>query len=296
MAVKLVQRLLRWVNTSDAIIAHWLRAARDALLGEMPILAGGTALFAMFAVVPTLAAAVSIYGVIADPHDIQTQLQGLRAVLPSDVLVFIARQLEEQAARSNRELGLALAISIFLAVFASRGAARALIDALNRSYRVREIRTPLQKLLVTIAMATGTLVGLIVMFAVVVALPAVFALFNLGDYAVIQWLRWPALMAVIMGTLIALYRFAPSPRPLGNNRHLWPGAAIASVLLVLVSLGLSTWVTQVASYDAIYGTFGSVVVVMLWFYFSTIAILLGGFVNAELERHAGAPAPDRSMY
>lgn len=296
MAVKLVQRLLRWVNTSDAIIAHWLRAARDALLGEMPILAGGTALFAMFAVVPTLAAAVSIYGVIADPHDIQTQLQGLRAVLPADVLVFIAKQLEEQAARSNRELGLALAISIFLAVFASRGAARALIDALNRSYRVREIRTPLQKLLVTIAMATGTLVGLIVMFAVVVALPAVFALFNLGDYAIIQWLRWPALMAVIMGTLIALYRFAPSPRPLGNNRHLWPGAAIASVLLVLVSLGLSTWVTQVASYDAIYGTFGSVVVVMLWFYFSTIAILLGGFVNAELERHAGAPAPDRSMY
>jgi uncharacterized BrkB/YihY/UPF0761 family membrane protein len=35
---------------------------------------------------------------------------------------------------------------------------------------------------------------------------------------------------------------------------------------------------------------------MLWFYLSVISIVLGGFVNAELERHAGAPAPDRSMY
>ena len=70
-------------------MAHWLRAARDALLGEMPILAGGTALFAIFAVVPTLAAVVAIYGVVADPHEIQTQLRGLQAVLPPDVLTFV---------------------------------------------------------------------------------------------------------------------------------------------------------------------------------------------------------------
>ncbi|MBA3456973.1 MAG: YihY/virulence factor BrkB family protein [Deltaproteobacteria bacterium] len=289
-------RVMAWVNTSDAIVAHWLRAAREALLGEMPILAGGTALFAMFAVVPTLAASVAIYGVVADPHQIQTHLDGLETVLPPDVVTFIADQLERQATRSKRQLGVALAISIFIAIVASRGAARALIDALNRAYRVRERRTPLHKLFVTIAMASGTLVGLMLMFGVVVALPGIFALFNLQDYAVIEWLRWPALMTVIIATLMALYRFAPSPRPLGTKQHLWPGAAIATVLLLLVSVGLSQWVGRVASYDVVYGTFGSVVVVMLWFYFSVIAIVLGGFVNAELERHAGAPAPDRSMY
>ena len=55
MAIKLVRQLITWINTSDFVVAHWLRAAREALLGEMPILAGGTALFAMIAVVPTLA-------------------------------------------------------------------------------------------------------------------------------------------------------------------------------------------------------------------------------------------------
>jgi len=294
--VRLWLRGMAWINTSDAIVAHWLRAARDALLGEMPILAGGTALFAMFAVVPSLAAAVAIYGVVADPHQIQRHLDGLETVLPPDVVAFIADQLGRQAQRSTRELGLALGISIVIAVLASRGAARALIDALNRAYRVRERRTPFHKLLVTIAMASGTLIGLMLMFGVVVALPGIFALLHLDDYAIVQWLRWPALMTVIIATLMALYRFAPSPRPMGTKQHLWPGAAIATVLLLIVSLGLSQWVDRVATYDVVYGTFGSVVVVMLWFYLSVIALVLGGFVNAELERHAGAPAPDRSMY
>jgi membrane protein len=289
------QRWLAWLDSSESVLARWLRAAREALLGEMPILAGGTALFAMIAVVPTLGAAIAIYSIVADPHEINSHLRGLETVLPAQVVGFIAEQLERQARQSSGAIGVALGVSIFVAMFSSRGAARALIDALNRAYRVRERRKPGHKLLVTIAMAGGTLLGLMLMFVVIVALPAIFALLRLDGYAVIQWLRWPALMGVTFGVLLALYRFAPSPRPI-TERHLWPGAAIATLLLVIVSAGLSQWVDRVAAYNWWYGTFGSVVVVMLWFYLSVIALVLGGFVNAELERHAGAPAPDRSMY
>jgi membrane protein len=285
-----------WLDTSESIVAHWLRAARDALLGEMPILAGGTALFAIVAMVPTLAATVAIYSVVADPHEINEHLIRLDTVLPSNVVEVLGEQLERQASRSNRELGLALGASVLIAVLAARGAARALIDTLNRAYRVREKRRPVQKLVVTFAMAAGTLVGILVMLVVTVALPTIFAMFSFGDWAVIQWMRWPALMFVVLCALTLLYRYGPSPRPLGTKQHLWPGALIATVLLVLVSVGLSQWVDRVATYNLWYGTFGSVVVVMLWFYLSTIALVLGGFVNAELERHAGAPAPDRSMY
>ncbi|MBA3393754.1 MAG: YihY/virulence factor BrkB family protein [Deltaproteobacteria bacterium] len=289
-------RAQAWLNTSDRVVAHWLRAARDALLGEMPILAGGTALFAIFAVVPTLAAAVAIYGVVADPGEINSHVGGLSSVLPGQVVAFIAEQLERQAKSSSRELGLALAASVLIAVISARGAARALIDTLNRAYRVRERRRPIVKLAVTIAMAGGTLVGLMLMFGVVVALPAIFALLRLDGYAVVQWLRWPPLMSVMFLSLVALYRFGPSPRDLGSDRHLWPGAVISTVLLVVLSIALSQWVNNVATYDLWYGAFGSAVIILLWFYLSVIAIVLGGFVNAELERHAGAPAPERSMY
>ena len=295
MTWKVWLRAKDWLETSDAVVAHWLRAARDALLGEMPIMAGGTALFAIFAVVPMLAALVAIYGVVADPNDIQRHIGGLESVLPLQVKRFIAEQLERTASSSSRESIIALIISVFAAMFSARGAARAMIDSLNRAYRVRERRTPLMKLTVTLLMAAGTLVGLLMMFLAVIALPAVFAILDLNNYAVVQLVRWPALMAVTFGTLLALYRFAPSPRVL-VQRHLWPGAAISTFLLVVLSLALSLWVDKVAKFDLWYGAFGSVIVILLWFYLSTIAIVIGGFVNAELERHSGAPAPERSMY
>ena len=294
--MRIWRRWRAWLDTSESLVAHWLRAGREALLGEMPVLAAGTALFALFAVVPTLAAVVAVYGVVADPNAIATHLAGLEHVLPVQVVRFIADQLERKAASSSRELGLALAVSVVVAVVSARGAARALIAALNRAYRVRERRKTIHKLMVTFAMAGGTLIGLMLMFVVVVALPAIFAVLRLGSYGIVEWLRWPALMGVTFGALLALYRYAPSPRQLGAERHLWPGAAIATVLLVIVSIGLSTWVSRVATYDIWYGAFGSVVVVLLWFYLSVISLVLGGFVNAELERHAGAPAPDRSLY
>jgi membrane protein len=286
-----VKRLLAWVDTSDAWIAHWLRAAREALLGEMPVLAAGTALYAMFAVVPTIAAMVNILGLVIDPAKIEEQLAGLQTIIPAEVVTFIATQLERQAKRSTKEVGIALAISVVVAVMSARGASRAMITALNRAYRVREHRKVFARMLLTLALAGGTLVGLVLMFTVVVALPAIFALLHLDEYLDSTWLRWPALMAVVSLTLAALYRFAPSPRALGTVRHIWPGAGIATVLLVAVSFMLSVWVSRIAGYNAVYGAFGSVIVVMLWFYLSVIAIVLGGFVNAELERQRQRNTP-----
>lgn len=291
--MRLWQRALVWLDSSESLVARWLRAAREALLGEMPVLASGTALFSIFAIVPTLAAVVAIYSVVADPATISSHIAGLEDVLPPNVLTFLGEQLQHQAQRSSRDVGLAVTVSIIVAVFSARGAARAMIDSLNRAYRVRELRGPIHKLLVTIAIAAATLLGLILLLGVAIVMPA---LLDIAGYANAHWLRWPILMAAVFFALMALYRFAPSPRPLGTERHLWPGAAISTLLLVAMSWALSLWVDRVANYNLWYGTFGSVVVVLLWFYLSTIAIVLGGFVNAELERHHGAPEPDRSMY
>ena len=63
-----------------------------------------------------------------------------------------------------------------------------------------------------------------------------------------------------------------------------------------MSWALSLWVDTSRRTSVIYGAFGSVIILILWFYLSTIALIVGGFVNAELERGAGAPQPDRQMY
>src|SRR5690606_1262429 len=186
-------------------------------------------------------------------------------------------------------------------------------DALNRAYRVREQRTPMRKLGISLTMAVGTLVGLITMFLVLIVLPALVGALNHDWISIAMVLRWPSLLAVVFATLLLLSRSAPSPRPLGPRertdaggpiglpphpvRHIClPGAVIATCLLLVVSWGLSLWVDYIASGELIYGAFGSAIVTILWFYLSTVALTIGGFVNAELERHRGAPEPDRSLY
>src|SRR5437868_12138050 len=249
-------RCVSRIRTGEAIIAHWLRAAHDALLGEMPVLAAGTALFAILATVPTLAAVVGVYGLVADPHAIHGHLRGLDTVLPPEVVAFVSDQLERQAKRSNGELGIAVATSIAVAVYSARGAARALITVLNRAYRVRDRRRAVHRILLSIAMAGATLVGLMLMFGVVVALPGIVALLHLRGFGLVRWLRWPSLMAILYGALLLLYRYGPSPRPLAE-RHLWPGSLVATLLLVAVSIGLSQWVERVSNYELFYGAFGS---------------------------------------
>ena len=280
----------RW-KASDARAVRWLRAARDALLGDMPVLAAGTALFAIVAAVPTLAAAVAIYGLAANPHDIHTHLQLLKSVMPPDVLSFLGDQLERQATRSDGELGLQIATSVLLAVISARSSARALVVALDRAYRVRDTRPLLRRLALTLAMALATLVGVSLMLVAIVGLPATVGAFGLHGYHLVRLLRWPVLLAIVFVALLALYRFAPAPRADGTARRIWPGAALGTALLLIVSWGLSVWVDQVANYQLFYGAFGSVIVIVLWFYLSTIALVLGGFVNAELERMAGGPGP-----
>jgi uncharacterized BrkB/YihY/UPF0761 family membrane protein len=213
-----LERWSTWWRTSDSAIARWLRAAREALLGEMPILAAGTALFAIIATVPALAAVVSIYGLASDPEEIRTHLKGLELVIPQEVVDFIGGQLERQAKRSHGALGLQIATSILLATISARSSARALIDALNRAYRVREVRSGLYKLGISLAMAFGTLVGLIVVFTIVVALPGIVAAAGLKGYHLVRILRWPLLLGMVFTTLGMMYRYAPSPRPLGTDR------------------------------------------------------------------------------
>jgi membrane protein len=272
-----------------ARIKPWVRAFREALLGDTTVLAAGVALFALLAAIPGVAAIVAIYALVSDPGDIGPQLEGLDRVLPRDVVEFITNQLAREAGRPDRHLGIALITTMALALYSSRSVADALIVGLNRAYGVTESRHPLRTFALSVAVAAVTLLGCFLVATIVVALPALLALLELDRDvdAVATWLRWPLLLVVVNGGLMALYRAAPSPRD-HDHRHLWPGALVATGLMITVSLGLSLWVEHVADYQSLYGAFSGVLVLILWLYISAVAVLLGGLVNAELERNNAA--------
>lgn len=264
----------------------WVRVLRNALLGDLPVLAAGVALFALLAVIPGVAAVVATYALVADPADIRPQLEDLSRVLPHEVVQLVIEQLERDAARSARELGVALIGTLAFALYSARSTLDATMISLNRLYGVTETRRMLRTFLISLCAAAAVLLGFLALAVIIVALPALLALLPIGSdvgNAILTYLRWPLLLAVSVVALMALYRNAPSPRD-HEHRRLFPGALVATLSWTVVSIGLSFWVHHVADYPNLFGAFGSVLIVILWFYSSALTILLGGVVNGELER------------
>jgi len=253
---------------------------RRSLQGQITINAGGIALFSLLAAVPTLAAVVSLYGLIADPANIQAQLDGLYGVFPHAVVDFMITQLERAAQRSASELGATLLFSVLVAIYSARNAINAVIAGLNNSYGLIEERSMLRRLVTSILVAIAALIAVLLVIMVVVVFPATSRLLGMGG-VVISILRWPLILAAVTGMLAALYRTGPSGG-IHTPRRLLPGAVVGTLIWLLASFGLGVWVDRVADYEILYGAFAGAIVVLVWFYLSALAILIGASVNAEL--------------
>jgi membrane protein len=107
---------------------------------------------------------------------------------------------------------------------------------------------------------------------------------NLGGAFAIMWqfLRWPAAFATAMTAIGTVYHFAPDIK----REFVWitPGSVTATALWLAVSLGFKWYVFQFGNYQKTYGAIGGVMVALLWFYFSGLAILLGAQLNATIDR------------
>jgi membrane protein len=166
-----------------------------------------------------------------------------------------------------------------------------LIDALNIAYDVPETR-PYWK---TRSLAVGlTLIvgGLVAIGLAGTLLGPNFAVrlshhVHLSALFIHLWpvLRWVIIFGSIVLAVELLYYLGPNVK----QRFLFtlPGALIGVVAWVIISLGFGIYVRRFANYNATYGTLGGVIALMFWFYLSSIAILVGGEINAELIKAAG---------
>ena len=134
-----------------------------------------------------------------------------------------------------------------------------------------------------IALAAVGVVFVIVALALIAALPALFAWFELPAKRVMAWVRWPVLTAAMILALAMVYRFGPCRR-LARWRWVSGGAVLATLLWIGVSILFSFYVANLGTYDRAYGTLGAIVVLLLWFYLSAVVVLVGAEFNSEVER------------
>jgi membrane protein len=118
--------------------------------------------------------------------------------------------------------------------------------------------------------------------------------FGLGAAFALTWkiVQWPIVLAFVLLGFALIYYFAPDARD-QDWKWITPGSVAGVTLWLLVSFAFKTYLTFFNSYSATYGSLGAVIILMLWFYFTGAAILVGGEINSEVENamaRRGAPA------
>ena len=270
------------------------RTVKEALADDVPSLAAQQAYYFFFALFPALLALLSIASFFPIANLTDEIVARLSQVAPDDVVRIVAGEINKL---SGSNTGGILTVAFLFTLWSSSNAMLSMTTTLNVAYDVTESRPWWKTRLVAIALTVGLALFILVSMTLIIAGPTlaekVAAYFQLG--AAFEWtwkiVQWPVVLLLISSAIALVYYFAPDV----EQDWVWitPGSIIATGLWVLVSLGFKFYLTSLGgstTYEA-YGVIGGVMVLLLWFYLTGLAILLGAELNAEIE-HASPYGKD----
>lgn len=275
-----------------------LRAWRHSNERNMSLIAGGVTYSVLVALFPGLAALVSIYGLVADPHQVEKQINAMSGLMAPSAQKLIGDELHQLVSASSGALGIGVIIGILIALYSASRGMSGMISALDIAYDQEERRSFIKFNLIALALTVALLIGGIIAIALVAILPAV--LNGMGASEITKWvamvIEWPLLIVFMMATLAVLYRYAPDR---DEPRWQWtsPGAITATLLWIIGSILFTVYVSHFGNYNKTYGSLGALVVLLTWLWLSAYVVLLGAEVNAESERQTrqdtttGPPEP-----
>jgi membrane protein len=274
------------------------RTKADIKNDNVGLLAAGVAFYAFLSLFPALTALVSIYGLFADPTQVEQQVEAASRVIPEQAQSIVQSQLERIAQSSSGALGVGAIAGILVALWSANKATKGLFRALSLVYGEKEERSFLKLNGQSFLMTLGMVVAALVTIFLIAVFPAVIGALGLGGAAgiVTTLARWPVLIGLVLLAFAALYKVGPDR---DSPKWQWasPGALLATGLWLLASIGFAIYAQRFGSYNKMYGVLGAVIVLMLWLFISAYVVLIGGEFNGELERQTtqdttrGEPRP-----
>ncbi len=266
----------------DVLVRLW----RSVQAHELSLIAAGVAYFAFTGFFPALAALVSLYGLVSDPAEIESSLDFAESAFPEEVKNLVSTELNRFT--DNRVAGPAAIIASLIAIWSGSKSIAAFMKGLNIVYHEEERRGLIRFRLVALGLTAGAILFVAFLIGILAVAPVLLTHF-VSEHWVrtgLGVIRWPLLFFGILFALGVLYRFAPCR---SDARWQWisAGSALAAGLILVLSLLFTLFLSNVTDYSKTYGSLGAVVALLLWFYFTATAVLLGGGLNAELELQTG---------
>lgn len=268
------------------------RTGEEAMSDDILDLAAQQAYYFFFALFPALLFVISIASFFPLQSLMDNVVQMLSRVAPADVITIVTDQM---AKLSDRNSGGLLTIGFLIALWSSSSAMVSIVTTLNAAYDISESRAWWRVRLTAILLTLGISIFILVSMFLVLAGPGLAQTLagHLGLGEAFKWTwwiaQWPIVFLLVVTAIGLVYYFAPD----AEQDWVWitPGSVLATILWIAVSLGLKLYYTLMPNANATYGALGGVIVLMLWFYVSGLALLLGAEMNSEIE-HASPYGKD----
>ncbi len=266
------------------------RVWKELYAGDLLTRAAALSYYFLLALFPLLLFLLAMLGHMAEAgtelrRDMLRYLGTLMPRTASTLVYATVDEISRNADSGKLTFGLLLALW-----FASYGMG-AISETLNSAYGVRETRPFWKARLISVALTIALAVLIITALALVLYGGSIgeglSARLGLGEAFEWTWkiAQWPIVLAFVLFAFALIYYYAPDVK---EQKWYWitPGSVAGVVMWLFVSFGFRLYLRYFDSYSVTYGSLGAVIVLMLWFYLTGAAILIGGQVNAEIEQAA----------
>jgi membrane protein len=267
------------------------------------LLASALAYSSFFAIPSTLLVVVGLFTLVTGPDTITSLIQHLHGVIPAQATELLSQSLRNLDAHPASGVVMT-AVGLVLALWSTTGAMNAFMIAVNLAYDRQDKRSFVRKRIVALQMVVVMGFAFLLVAVLLIFGPQVehYIASHIGAAGqMLDWLwwvvQWPILLTGLLAAFATMLYLAPDVEH-RKWQFITPGSLVAAVLWIATSGLFAVYTSMFGSYNKTWGTLSAVIVMLTWLWLSSMALLFGAEVNAEVERsrrlRGGDPAPRKS--
>ncbi len=214
-----------------------------------------------------------------------TLLDMIKNVIPENAYGFVNKTLIDIIKRPRGGL---LSVGFIMALYFSTNGINRIIQSFNQTYHLTETRTALKRRLISIILVV------ILSFLIIIAITLITSGTSILNFFVekgilksdftfifMQLGKWIVIISLFFFSVSFLYYLGPTKKM--RFRFISPGSTLATILIIITSFGFNFYINNFSRYNALYGSIGTLIIVLLWIYFNAIILLIGFELNASIS-------------
>ncbi len=264
------------------------RGIRRALADNVTNLAAAVAYYTFLAIPSAMLVAVGAFSVFAGPDAVDTILEHLANVMPASAITLLGDTLTRTTQAQSGGVVM-IVVGAVLALWTLSGAMQTVMWALNGAYEREETRGFFKRRLVAVTLIACVVTSFALVFVLLVLGPHMSAWVGsaVGHTSLVEWVWWTAQWPILLAGLLTMFALVlylgPNVAP-ARWQFITPGAVFAVVVWLAGSGLFAVYTSNFASYNKAWGSLAAVIVMLTWLWLSALALLVGGEINAELQR------------